>query len=190
MIDFNDEDIKIFVKEKKEDDTETLLKLVEETNIQRNNGNTAKASKLGETIANLVFDFNIIEDEDFKNMIRDASVNEKVLYQIRLLLTFTAESTLHRSIHIPLLSTIAVNSMYETLMASDNELYEDTTDAFTFYYIALRKQNNIASRIGSRFAMLCGDESNEDYKKIGSGLYLILCEIICKEIQKTDFVTQ
>lgn len=190
MIDFNDEDIKIFVKEKKDDDAETLLKLVEETNAQRNNGNIAKASKLGQTIADLVFDFDIIEDEDFKNMIKDASVNEKVLYQIRLLLTFTAESTLHRSINIPLLSTIAVNSMYESLMASDNDLYEDTTDAFTFYYIALRKQNNIASRIGNRFAMLCGDENNENYSKIGSGIYLIICDIICKEIQKTSFVTQ
>ena len=66
---------------------------------------------------------------------------------------------------------------------------EDITEATkTFYYIALRKQNNIAERIGRRFAMLCGKENHENLEKIGSGLYLILCRIICEEIENTSFI--
>lgn len=188
MVDFDDRDIRIFVKNESKEDNQSLIRLAEEMTIQRNNGNIAKAVTLGEKIANLISNIDAIDDGDFRKLINNSYVDQKVLYQVRLLLTFTAESTLHRSVNIPMLSTTAVNAMYDVLINSESSFYEDTTDAFTFYYIALRKQNNIAARIGRRFAMLCGKENHENLEKIGSGLYLILCRIICEEIENTSFI--
>ena len=187
---FDDRDIKIFSKSNKDDDTQSLLKLAEEMAMQRANGNIHKATELGEKIAGRVFNIDSIDDYNIRALVNSPLVNDKINYQIRMLLTFTAESTLHRRLNIASLSTIAVNSMYDKLMLLDPDFYEDTTDAFTFYYVALRKASNVTKSIGKTFAMLCGDENNEDYRQIGSGLYLLLGEKICETIESFDFITE
>lgn len=187
MTNFDDGDIKIFAKQSKQDDEASLIKLIEESNIQRNNGNISKASKLGEDISSLILNLDEIEDADFKSAVKSPVIDEKVMYQIRMLLTFSAESSLHRVVNTAILSTTAVNAMYDKLMQNDIQFYDDTTDAFTFYYIALRKQNNIVERIGKRFSMLCGKENDEELMKIGSQLYLIFCRIISEIIDRVDF---
>lgn len=190
MIDFEDRDIKIFAKKVDDDDPESLLKLAEETARQRNNGNIDKAVRLGEVIASLIADISLIEDEDFQELIKSEIVDEKICYQVRLLLTFAAESTVHRSLlNTPLLSTTAVNTMYDCLRECDKSFYVDTTDAFTFYYVAIRKHDRIVERIGRRFAMLCAKEGDEEFQKLGSGLYMILCKVIEREIEKSEFIT-
>ena len=186
---FDDRDIKIFSKNNKDDDTQALLRLAEEMASQRANGNVRKATELGEKIADFIFNIDSIDDESVRQLVNSSLVDEKVNYQIRMLLTFTSESTLHRSLNVASLSTIAVNSMYDRLMTLDPDFYEDTTDAFTFYYVALRKANGVTKSIGKTFAMLCGDGNNEDYIRIGSGLYLLLGEEVCETIESFNFIT-
>lgn len=189
MTDFEDRDIKIFSKKVAEDDPESLIRLAEETTRQRNNGNVAKAVSLGEKIAEMVSDIDSIDDEDFKKLMNSDLIDDKILYQVRLLLTFAAESTVHRTLmNVPLLSTTAVNAMYDRMMESDRPFYLDTTDAFTFYYVAFRKHDRIVERIGRRFAMLCGKQEDEEFERFGSGLYMILCRIIDAEIEKSEFI--
>ncbi|MBQ7580860.1 MAG: hypothetical protein IJU39_06095 [Clostridia bacterium] len=189
MTDFEDRDIKIFSKKVEQDDPESLIRLAEETARHRNNGNIAKAVSLGEKIAKMISDVGSIEDTDLRELMDSFPIDEKILYQVRLLLTFAAESTLHRSLNIPLLSTTAVNSMYDCLMECDRSFYLDTTDAFTFYYVAFRKHDRIVERIGRRFAMLCGKEADEDFERFGSSLYMIFCKVIESEKTKSEFVS-
>lgn len=189
MTDFGDRDVKIFSKKVAEDDPESFIRLAEDTAHHRNNGNIAKAVSLGEKIAGMIFDVNSIDDADFKELMSSDLIDEKILYQVRMLLTFAAESTVHRSLSTPLLSTTAVNAMYDCLIEHDRPFYLDTTDAFTFYYVAFRKHDRIVERIGRRFAMLCGKEGDEEFRRFGSGLYMILCRVVESEIEKSDFIS-
>lgn len=188
MADFDDRDIKIFSKRVVQDDPESLIRLAEETAVQRNNGNITKAVALGELIASFIINIDSVDDDEFKKLMQNSLLDDKVLYQVRLLLTFAAESTVHRNLSIPLLSTTAVNSMYDRLMERSRAFYNDTTDAFTFYYVAFRKHDRTVERIGRRFAMLCAKEGNEEFEKFGSEIYLALSRIIGEEIKKSEFV--
>ena len=183
MTDFEDRDIKIFSKNSKQDETDALIDLVEVIARQRSNGNVEKARLLGEDAADTIIDSDLIS-----KFILGSVPDEDTVYQIRLLFTFVAESSLRSSLEIPSLSTVAVNAMYKKLSEFDSELYENTTDAFTFYYLALRRANNIEGRIGNRFAMLCSKENDEEYKKMGTTLYTEICKMFNEKISNADFV--
>ena len=183
----NDNDIKIFKKNTTENDADAIIKLAEDMKRQRLNGNSTKATKLGKYMADIVFNPDRIDDDEFCDILKSPGVDDNVYKQIKMLITFTAESTLHQKLDISSLSATAVNALYDRLMALSPEFYEEITDAYTFYYIALRKKEDVPSHIGKRFAMLCGDEKNADYRRIGAKVFETICEFVKEKIEKVDF---
>lgn len=182
-----DSDIKIFGKNTDSNENEQFLSLVEESAKQRANGNFLRAVKLGEGVAKITLDIQNIENDDVKNLIAPYADNEKILRQIKLLFAFSAEATFHSAISSNSLSSTAINSMYDTFISDNRDFYEETTDAFTFYYIAVRKSNNTIQRIGKRFAMVCSDSENDELKNLGSELYVLFCKIITEYVTATNF---
>lgn len=67
----------------------------------------------------------------------------------------------------------ALNVFYDTLKKEDPKLYDDmsATGAFTFYYLAYRRDGDPKQRVAQAFAMLCGDENNEDLIQVGEAIY-------------------
>lgn len=183
----NDNDVKIFKKTKTENDTEVIIKLAEDMKRQRLNGNSTKAVKLGKYIADIVFNPDMIYNDEFQKIISKVTVDDIVYKQIKKLVTFSAEATLHQNLDIASLSATAVGAIYDRLMAFSPEFYQEITDAYTFYYIAFRKKDEVPLRIGKRFAMLCGDEKNQEYRDIGKRVFEIICEFVNEKIDKMEF---
>ena len=62
---------------------------------------------------------------------------------------------------------------YDTLKKEDPKLYDDmsATGSLTFYYLAYRRDGDPKLRVAQAFAMLCGDEENEDLIQVGEAIY-------------------
>ena len=186
----SDSDIKIYGKCLDDTDTSDLLEAAEYLNRQRRNGNIAKAKTLGETLAAL--------DPENENGItlvdlapHPPAVSPAILTQIRSLIVFLAQTALHKRLGIQLLSSCAVNAMYDKLIEIAPDFYDSICDgaAFTFYSLSLKEEDTCAA-IGAHFAMLCGMEGKkekEDYISFGSDIYRNGGQIIDDIIDATKF---
>ena len=177
----NDEDIKIFHPKKTGGAGSDLMHLAALTDIYRRNGNMEKAVKLGEAFAA------IVPEEEFP---RDAAkLKNNELMQLRSLMSFAAQVALQKYMPHSMLATQAVNAMFEKLKEESPGMFKNISDgsSFTFYYLALRKQENIEEEIGKNFAMLC-DRDNDDYfVALGSKVYAETDMYVCKAIDKAEF---
>ncbi len=182
-----DLDIKIFGMKNDENEADNFIRVVEAMKRHHANGNSDRAKLLGKRIANLVFNPQIIEDDELHDIISEYCTDEKICYQIKMLLTFGAESTVHVVLDKLSLSSIAVNSLYDELIRLDEDFYDNITNAFTFYYLALRNGDDIPAKIGRHFAKLCGKPNDEKLCEIGSKIYIIIAVLINREIEKVDF---
>lgn len=185
-----DDDIKIFdpdgeerrAEKRTEDD---LRRLADEMMAQRRNGNSRRACLLGAALSELA-----PCDGELEELSGKYANDPEILYQIRVLATFTAESGMHTLIANQLLATTAINAFYERLMTRAPEFYNNISDggAFTFYYLALRKGGDTAARIGETFAMLCDMENNERVKALGTQIYETFSLYVKDQIGKAGFV--
>lgn len=184
---FDDSDVKIFNSTLETKDAGDLVELASLLNQQRNNGNIFKAKSLGERLAALSPDCN--SGIDLSNLIGDTFISSSAMYQIRVLLVFTAQTTLHRKLVLPLLSSSAVNAMYDKLIETSPDFYENISDgaAFTFYYLSIRRGKNIVSDIGEHFAMLCGKEGNAEFQELGAHIYTFAIQYIENIIDEYQF---
>ncbi len=146
----DDRDIKIYVK-KSMTETSEFRSLTEEIRLHIDNGNRDKAIALGEKMAKVKPEDNIIDMSGF-------NLTSALLYQIRVLLTFIAEYSVQKNIAVEFLSDTASSAMYDYLKANESGYYENISDgaAFTFYLLALKKGGDPAQNIGEQFSMLCG----------------------------------
>lgn len=177
---FEDEDIKIFGGKKIENEADVLIRVVEIMKKQRANGNMDRAKEMGEVIAERVY-----------QLMTEAEIpesNANISDQIEKLITFTVEAELHVLLEKYSVSTVAVNAFYDKLIELDENLYNNITDAYTYYYLVLRKGGDVATGIGKQFAKLCSAKDDQAMELSGRDIFNNVCEILKDEIEKAEFV--
>ena len=173
------EDVKIYVSSKKENgDVSAMLEVMKE---HRANGNIDKAKLLGKRLGEI--------DVDFSGIVSPKLMKPDIVYQMKVLTDFAAEVNLQMLISAPLLSTTAVNAMYDVIQEKSSGFYFNISDgmAFSFYYAAVRNGGDIPVNIGRAFAMLCSVDSNESFIKAGADIYNEAVRVVSEEINRADF---
>lgn len=175
------ENIKIYNSAKKDDNSD-MSAVIEVMKEHRANGNIDKAKKLGKALAEI--------DVDVKELLSPKFMKSDIIYQIKVLLIFAAEFNLQMIISAPMLSTTAINSMYDSMQKHSAGFYENISDgvAFSFYYACIRDAGDIEKNIGKTFAMLCSAKDNDSFVEAGSTVYREAVRIISKKIDEADFL--
>lgn len=177
----NDDDIKIFHPRKSGGAGGDLMHLAALTDAYRRNGNMDKATALGEKLAGIVPEEAFPEDsERLKN-------NE--LMQLRALMSFSAQIALQKYMPHSMLASQAVNAMFMKLSETSPGIFANISDgsSFTFYYLSLRKQENIEEEIGKNYAMLCERTGDEWFADLGSKVYVETDMYVCNLIERYKF---
>ena len=187
-----DSDIKIFRKDSDNEKNEAA-DLLEQVNLQRMNGNTEKARRLGVHLAEI-----FLNDEAINRHISSAvgrvPNTREAMEQVRILIVFSAQWCLSHRLPAAMLSTTAVNAFYDKISESKYELYDALSSGpeFSFYSLAVRNGKTSADAIGNTFKTLCDrddDESNdEDYVELGKRIYIKTVEEIVAIIDEFKFV--
>ncbi len=174
------ENIKIY-NGAKDDDNSDISAVIEVMKEHRANGNIDKAKALGKELGDI--------DVDIEELLPQKFMKSDIIYQIKVLLVFAAELNLQMLISAPMLSTTAINSMYDALQKKSSGFYSNISDgmAFSFYYACVRNGGDIAEDIGKTFAMLCSAEDNESFINAGTKVYKAALEVITDKINKADF---
>lgn len=159
----SDSDIKIAGDKPSEDVRRNRRKAAEQALPDRSH--TEKAKAVGKRVAELFID-NITGEEA---RIKDYELS----VQRRLLLSFTATVGFEQYIESERLQGIAQKSFLDTLKNHDRELFKTSSDtgAFSFYYLAYRRENDTERRIGQTFAMLCSHDGDPIFQELGEALY-------------------
>lgn len=189
--DCDDSDMKIAGGVKKDSkETFDALALIEDTRIQRFNGNMTKAKTLGSNIVS-AFSYKAAPDE-IAQLASDFGVtlDDTVLLQMKVLSVFSAEYCMENYLPSAMLSSVAVNAMYDVLMDISPSFYRELSAsmAFSFYYLCVRRGEDIAAAIGERFAMLCGEPTNAAYAALGRKLHEINMRVYRRAIDSFAFV--
>lgn len=190
------DDVRIYKAKKDEEDFSVNISTdIEALNSHRQNGNLLKAKELGKRLATLTPLIDSTEEGalavDFKELLAPKFQSQDILFQIRVLMIFAAESLLQLEISAPQLSTTAINAMHDTLRKEHAGFYKNISDgaAFTFYYLAMKKGKDLESDIGEAFSMLCSVKRNsESFIDAGKIVWNTSCAIIKKEIENARFV--
>ncbi len=184
---FDDSDVKIFNDNEKE--TFDEVSIISEMTKNRSNGNSQKAKELGKTLAERFVDEAHLLC-DLENEIGEIPRDDNTMYQMKVLLAFSAEYSINRCLFSPLLVNTAVNALYDTVKKKAFEFYDRLDDAaeYSFYYLAVRKGIEISDNIGISFAMLCGKENDEYYKNLGKRLFEVATYETEKIINNAGFV--
>ena len=186
-----DNDIKIYTKGA-DISSANLSTVFEAINLHRANGNLEKAKLLGQRLSTIT-----PESEknglsiDFKNILPQRFLSQDIMYQIKVLLIFAAESLLQVEIPVPQLATTAINALYDSLRETSPGFFKNISDgaAFTFYYLAMKKGGNITENIGKAFSMLCSVSKNNDgCIAAGETVWTIAVDLVEKEIKNAGFV--
>jgi len=183
----DDSDIKIFGNSSEPPDENDLLETAAFLNRQRVNGNIAKAKALGEELAML--DPEKGSGIDLTALAGNVALNPVVINQIRALVVFIAQTALHKRLKVQLLSSCAVNAMYDKIIEIAPGFYNGICDgaAFTFYSLSL-KDTDVVSSIGEQFAMLSGMDDESTCIAFGSRVYETASDVIHRTISKYQFV--
>ena len=186
---FDDSDIKIFNDDKNENESFDEVSVIAEMQKQRTNGNILRAKQLGKHLAEIFVDEpQLLSDLEAEvgEIKRD---NDDDMYQMKVLLIFTAEYCINRLLPATVLSNTAINSMYDTLNKKAAEFYDRLDDAaeYSFYYLAIRKAVEIPKNIGTSFAMLCGEDKDAYYTNLGQRLFEVAEYEITKIIDGFGF---
>lgn len=186
-----DNDIKIYTKGA-DISSANLSTVFEAINLHRGNGNLEKAKLLGQRLATITPESgkNGLAI-DFKNILPQRFLSQDIMYQIKVLLIFAAESLLQVEIPVPQLATTAINALYDSLRETSPGFFKNISDgaAFTFYYLAMKKGGNITENIGKAFSMLCSVSKNNDgCIAAGETVWNIAVDLVEKEIKNAGFV--
>ncbi|MBE6715515.1 MAG: hypothetical protein E7573_01185 [Ruminococcaceae bacterium] len=187
-----DSDMKIVGKSQiTKEDAFDVIQLIEETKLQRFNGNSAKAKALGANIVS-AFSYKAAPDELVQlAKEHNVSITDDVLLQMKILSVFSAEYCLDNFLPSPMLSTAAVGELYDVLQELSPEFYEELSKstAFSFYYLCLKKCSEEEDRlIGEQFACACGKKGDKAYESLGTDLHNINVKVYKKAIHGFHFV--
>lgn len=186
---FDDSDVKIFNDNDAKKDTIDEVSIIAEMTKNRSNGNVSKAKKLGKYLAEIFVDEPQLLS-DLESEVGEIDRNEDIMYQIKVLLIFTAEYCINHKLLSSLLSHTAVNALYDTVKKEAFDFYDRLDDAaeYSFYYLAVRKGVDISDNIGVSFAMLCGKEKDDYYTNLGKRLFEVATHEIEGIINNYDFI--
>ena len=176
----DDRDIKIYVK-KSMTETGEFQAINNEVQLHLANGNRDKAIALGQQMAKIKPEDGIVDLSGF-------NMTSALLYQVRVLLTFTAEYSIQKNIPVDFLADTASTAMYEYLKANESGYYNNISDgaAFTFYLLALKKGGDAATNIGEQFSMLC-NISWQEIIDLGKRIFVQASEYFDNMIKETTF---
>ena len=177
----NDDDMKIFHPRKSDAAGGDLMRLVALTDIYRRNGNMQKAIDIGEKLACVTPEEAFPEDT--------VRLNNKELMQLRALMSFAAQIALQKYMPHSMLASQAVNAMFMKLSEISQGVFSNISDgsSFTFYYLSVRKQDNIEEEIGKNYAMLCDRAGDERFINLGTKAYAETDMYVCKVIDRAEF---
>ena len=177
----NDDDIKIFRPKKKEVAGSDLTSLAGIMDKHRANGNSSKAGILGERLGDLTPEEMCPEDA--------AKLMNNELLQLRSLMVFTAQISLHKYLPHTILSTQAVNAMYSKLEQTSPGFFANISDgsSFSFYYLTVRKNDNIEEEIGKNFAMLCDKDDDPYLTALGTRIFRETEQKVISLIESFEF---
>ncbi len=186
-----DNDIKIYSKGMDINASASIAAAFEAMNAHRANGNLEKAKALGQRLATITPSM----DSDgivinLKDVLPQKFLSQDILYQIKVLLVFAAESILQIELPVSQLATTAINALYDSLGKTAPGFYKNISDgaAFTFYYLALKKGGDINKNIGEAFAMLCSVQKTSDsFVAAGETVWKIAVDTVENEIKKIKF---
>ncbi len=186
---FDDSDVKIFTDSDTSEESSHEVHIIAEMTKHRSNGNILKAKQLGKHLAEIFVDEPSLLSQ-LEGEVGKIQRDDNTMYQIKVLLIFTAEYCINHYLPAMLLSNTAVNSLYDTVIKKAQSFYERLDDAaeYSFYYLAVRKGIDISKNIGVSFAMLCGADKNEYYTNLGKRLFEVAEHEIQKIIDRFDFV--
>lgn len=177
----NDDDIKIFHPKKTGGASSDLALIAELTDKYRRNGNMDKATLLGEKLA-------LLKPEDFYPA-DCAKLKTNEVRQLRSLMVFVFQISLQKYMPHSMLASQSVNAMYAKLSDEAAGFFADISDgsSFTFYFLSVRKNNNVEERIGKNFAMLCDRDNDEYYINLGIKTLEEMDMHVCKLIDEAEF---
>lgn len=166
---FDDNDIKIFGGK---------ISAEPETQIVIPKEKIEKAKKIGAEVAKIYI-------ENIKSQTDKSESNSELLMQRLLLLSFTATISFEQYIENDTLVGIAQKSFLDYIKKNSSEIYTASSDtgAFSFYYLAFRRENDIERRIGQTFAMLCSHDGDPIYQELGEALYCWFSSTVKKIIE-------
>lgn len=187
VLPMEDNDIKIFTKPEK-NDTVNEEELFKEMNTQRVNGNTSKAKKLGKHLSSIFIDEKSLLSS-LENEIGSLNYPDQIIYQIKILMFFTAEFLINRKLPNNLLKITAINVLYDSIKDDASQFYKEFSDGveYSFYYLAIKKENNI-DEIGNTFAMVCRKEKDTEFINLGKQIFTVVAHEIEKIIESYNFI--
>ncbi|MBQ1398186.1 MAG: hypothetical protein IIY89_06805 [Clostridia bacterium] len=168
---FNDDrDVKIFSGDSSDNNAPEDSEYVRLINEKKGSRNIRRAMQLG---ASLVMEIDrCIPDLNSGVMALSDDLDPMLLHR-SMLLVFSIIIGMEQYIPGKALVGTALNVFYDTLKKEDPKLYDDmsATGSLTFYYLAYRRDGEPKRRVAQAFAMLCGDENNEDLIQVGEAIY-------------------
>ncbi len=160
-----DEDIKIAGSRPSQSVKENLAASVDEIALDEKDAERAQrfGMKIAEEFCNASAVYNEAVEETDVNM----------MVQRHLLLSFTVTIGFESYLKSETVAGIAQKSFLDTVREKAPELYKYTSDtgAFSFYYLAHRRGNEVERRMGQTFAMLCAHDGDPIYQELGEVLY-------------------
>ena len=106
--------------------------------------------------------------------------DSQMLLQRKLLLSFTISVSLDEFCRNDSISGIAEKSFLDKVKSISHELYLSCCDtgAFSFYYLAYRRKDDVERRIGQTFAMLCSHDGDPIFQELGETLYCWFSSVV------------
>lgn len=126
---------------------------------------------------------------DESNVISSADNDDsQMLIQRKLLLSFTVSVALDEYCKNDSIAGIAEKSFLDKIKSVSHELYLSCCDtgAFSFYYLAYRRKDDIERRIGQTFAMLCSHDGDPIFQELGETLYCWFSSVVKNATEKLN----
>ena len=185
---FDDSDMKIFNDNETEKEFSGEVAVIAEMTKHRSNGNILKAKQLGKHLAEIFVDEPSLLSQ-LEGEVGKIQCDDDDMYQMKVLLIFTAEYCINHLLPATVLSNTAINAMYDTISKKAAQFYDRLDDAaeYSFYYLAVRKAIDISKNIGISFAMLCGEKEDVYYTNLGQRLFEVAEHEITKIIDSFGF---
>jgi hypothetical protein len=182
----DDSDMKIADTAEKTEQSQTndIILEVSEMQKQKENGNLEKAKVLGDLLYKQVA--NAYGEATFG---LDTNEDSDTQMQRRVLLAFTVIYGIEANIKNEILNKAVENSFYNILRDKNFDLYNNLVElgAFSFYYLCVRRNENLEKEIGHTFAMLADNEDDKLTQELGTALFVHYSDVIKKSIDSIDF---
>ena len=186
----DDSDVKIFGENKNNNLNKNEEKsLIFEIEKHQNNGNMARAKKLGQMLADELLPADSISQFGFANGIGYPNETIEVSFQRRVLMAFCVEVGLEMYIDNDVLSSAAIAEFHKRMEKEYPDFYKSIMDlgAFSLYYLGLRTEGKAEKAIGSVFARLCRDSDKGLYADFGEALFIYFMDSISKMVSEQGF---